>query len=49
MGNFCSTREAQITIEQWKKHVNKKRPHSALDFRPLALEIASTRDQRPIQ
>ena len=48
MGNFFSTREAQITIEQWRKHFNTKRPHSALDFRPLALEIVITWGQRPI-
>ena len=27
---FCSLREAQTLIEQWRKHYNTKRRHSAL-------------------
>ena len=30
---FYSHREAQIVIEQWRKHYNTKRPHSALGYR----------------
>ncbi|MEM7240528.1 MAG: transposase, partial [Pseudomonadota bacterium] len=26
---FCSLREAQILIEQWRRHHNTVRPHSA--------------------
>ncbi len=29
---FCSLREAQILIEQGRKHYNTKRPHSALGY-----------------
>jgi putative transposase len=35
---FYSLKEAQIIIEQWRKHYNTKRPHSALGYRPLAPE-----------
>ncbi len=35
---FYSLREAQIVIEQWRKHYNTKRPHSALGYRPPAPE-----------
>ncbi|RCW84196.1 integrase core domain-containing protein, partial [Paracoccus lutimaris] len=31
---FYSLREAQIIIEEWRKHYNTKRPHSALGYRP---------------
>jgi hypothetical protein len=31
-----SLREAQIVIEQWRKHFNTIRPHSALNYRPPA-------------
>ena len=33
-----SLREAQIIIEEWRKHYNTKRPHSALGYRPPAPE-----------
>ena len=33
---FYSLKEAQIVIEQWRKHYNAIRPHSALGYRPLA-------------
>ena len=33
---FCSLKEAQIVIEQWRKHYNTVRPHSALGYRPPA-------------
>ena len=35
---FYSLREAQILIEEWRKHYNTKRPHSALGYRPPAPE-----------
>jgi len=35
---FYSLREAQIVIEQWRRHYNTKRPHSALGYRPPAPE-----------
>ena len=31
---FYSIREAQIIIEQWRKHYNEVRPHSSLGYRP---------------
>lgn len=33
---FYSLKEAQILIEQWRKHYNTVRPHSALGYRPPA-------------
>lgn len=33
---FYSLREAQIIIENWRKHYNTKRPHSALGYLPPA-------------
>ena len=33
---FFSLREAQILIEQWRRHYNTVRPHSALGYRPPA-------------
>jgi transposase InsO family protein len=33
---FYSLNEARIVIEQWRKHYNTKRPHSALGYRPPA-------------
>lgn len=35
---FYSLRETQIIIEEWRKHYNMKRPHSALGYRPPAPE-----------
>ena len=45
---FCSLREAQIIIEEWRKHYNSKRPHSALGYRPPAPENILPMVQRPI-
>ena len=45
---FYSLREAQIVIEEWRKHYNIKRPHRALGYRPPAPEAVITIDQRPI-
>lgn len=33
---FYSLKEAQVIIEQWRKHYNTKRPHSSLGYRPPA-------------
>jgi putative transposase len=35
---FYSLREAQVVIEQWRRHYNTVRPHSALNYRPPAPE-----------
>jgi putative transposase len=35
---FCSLREAQIVIEQWRRHYNQERPHSSLGYKPPAYE-----------
>ena len=43
---FYSLREAQIIIEEWRKHYNTKRPHSALGYRPPAPESLIPMDQR---
>jgi transposase InsO family protein len=45
---FYSLREAQILIEEWRKHYNTKRPHSALGYRLPAPEAIVQMDQRPI-
>ena len=45
---FYSLREAQILIEEWRKHYNTKPPHSALGYRPPAPETIVQMDQRPI-
>lgn len=38
---FYCLPEAQIRIEQWRKHYNTKRPHSALGYRPPARKPSS--------
>ena len=43
-----SLREAQIIIEEWRRHYNTKRPHSALSYSPPAPEAIISKDQRPI-
>ena len=45
---FYSLREAQIIIEEWRKHYNTKRPHSALGYRSPAPEAKIPMDHRPI-
>ena len=44
---FYSLKEAQIIIEDWRKHYNTKRPHSALRYRPPAPETIVPLEQRP--
>ena len=31
---FYTLKEAQVVIEQWRRHYNHIRPHSALNYRP---------------
>ena len=45
---FYSLREAQILIEQWRKHYNTKRPQSALGYRPPAPETIVPIETSPI-
>ena len=45
---FYSLKEAQIIIEQWRRHYNTKRPHSALGYRPPAPETIIPLQRRPI-
>ena len=45
---FYTLKEAQIIIEQWRKHYNTKRPHSALGYRPPAPETIIPMDQQPV-
>ncbi len=35
---FYTLKEAQIIIEQWRRHYNTVRPHSSLGYRPPAPE-----------
>ena len=39
---FNSLAEAKVLIEQWRKHYNTVRPHSALGYRPPAPEVMLT-------
>ena len=45
---FYSMKEAQIIIEEWRKHYNTKRPHSALGYRPPAPETIVPMATRPV-
>ena len=45
---FYTLKEAQIIIEQWRKHYNTKRPHSALGYRPPAPETIVPMDHGPV-
>ena len=44
---FYTLQEAQIIIEQWRRHYNTIRPHSALGYRPPAPETIILMAQRP--
>ena len=44
---FYTLKEARIVIEQWRKHYNTVRPHSALGYRPPAPESFVPMDQLP--
>ena len=43
---FDSLKEAQIVIEEWRKHYNTVRPHNALRYKPPAPESIVTLDRR---
>ncbi len=43
-----TTREAQVVIEQWRRHYNTIRPHSSLGYRPPAPEVISHAVSQPI-
>ena len=45
---FYTLKEVQIIIEQWRKHYNTKRPHSALGYRPPAPETIVPMDHRQV-
>ena len=45
---FYSLCEAQILIEQWRRHYNTRRPYCALGYRPPALDATISMDQRPL-
>ena len=36
---FYTLKEAQVLIEEWRRHYNSMRPHSALNYRPPAPEM----------
>ncbi|WP_152568667.1 IS3 family transposase [Microvirga sp. BSC39] len=36
---FYTLREAQVIVENWRRHYNTVRPHSSLDYRPPAPEV----------
>jgi len=38
---FYSMKEAQIVVEQWRRHYNAVRPHSSLGYRPPAPQAFS--------
>ena len=44
---FYSLKEAQIVIEEWRKHYNTARPHSAFRYGPPAPETIVPMDRRP--
>ena len=43
---FYTLKEAQVVIEDWRKHYNAKRPHSALGYRPPAPEVVMPRKMK---
>ena len=45
---FYSLKEAQILIEEWRKHYNTKRPRSALGYRPPTPEAIVQMGPRPV-
>ena len=44
---FYSVKEAQIVIEEWRKHYNSVRPHTALGYRPPAPEVTIPMERSP--
>jgi putative transposase len=47
-GVFYSLREAQVVIEQWRRHYNTIHPQSSLGYRLPALEVIMRRVSQPI-
>ncbi len=45
---FYTLKEARVVIEEWWRHYNTVRPHSALGWKPPAPETIVPMDQRPI-
>ena len=45
---FYSLREAQVVIEQWRRHYNTIRPHSSLGYRPPAPEVIMLADGQTV-
>ncbi len=45
---FYTLKEAQIVIEQWRRHYNTIRPHSALRWKPPAPKTIVALDHRPV-
>jgi len=48
-GVFHTLREAQVLIEQWRRHFNTIRPHSALGCRPPAPEVVMAGPPTPLR
>ena len=44
---FYSVKEAQILIEEWRKHYNTGRPHTAPGYRPPAPEVTIPMERSP--
>jgi transposase InsO family protein len=44
---FYTLKEARIVIEEWRRHYNTARPHSALGWKSPAPETIVAMDQRP--
>ncbi|HEX3035887.1 MAG TPA: IS3 family transposase, partial [Thermodesulfobacteriota bacterium] len=44
---FYTLKEAQVLIEQWRRHYNEVRPHSSLGYRPPAPQaiVSAKRDK----
>ncbi len=45
---FYTLKEARVVIEEWRRHYNTVRPHSALGWKPPAPETIVPMDQRPV-
>ena len=45
---FYTLKEARVVIEEWRRHYNTVRPHSALGWKPPAPETIVPMDQTPI-
>jgi transposase InsO family protein len=46
---FYTLKEAQIIIEEWRRHYNAIRPHSSPGYRPPAPEALIPRLPNPVQ